>query len=232
MFRKIAAAAVLAFAAAGFAPAASLALEGPFPPGKPWALPQAFIMDRTYGSLDSCGAMQAAYEAQGWPRGVSPDVLDLIDRKLKKQVILRPDQGLDQWTPLAKTVIDAKRKPAADCDDVAITAAQLAICAGFPAGQLGLMVTQLPTRAKEFHLVAFYAGQGGESWVFGDTMGRPRPVSRLKQTVYYYAYFDSPTKWWALRDPHTGEALTGEVSTSSIPLAPLAEDAEYDMCGQ
>lgn len=209
----------------GVIPAALIALAGAqaaanenlLPQVRAWAMPQAFIMERSFGRVDTCDQMQAAYEAGGWPSGVSLESLKAIDRRLKSRVFLRPDQGPDTWTPLAATVIRDDRKPAADCDDVAVTGAQLAVCAGFPAERLGLLVTQLPSRAGEMHVVAFYADPTDSLWVFGDTMGRPRPFAQLRQKALFYAYFDDVTKWWALRDPNTGEVLTQALPTASIP---------------
>jgi predicted transglutaminase-like cysteine proteinase len=211
-------------------PFPALAVDNPFPEIREWAMPQAFIMHRKYGDLDTCAGMEAAYAAGGWPSGVSLDSLQQIDRKLKQRVFLRPDQGPDTWTPLTRTVIAGDRKPAADCDDVAVTGAQLAICAGFPADDVGLMVTQLPSRAGEMHVVAFFVAPDSGTYVFADTMGRPRPIEQLRQKVHFYTYMDDVTKWWALRDPNTGQILTQALPTSSLPTAGDVVDLEEGSC--
>lgn len=223
VLRRLAAVALAVLAA----PAA--ARDNPFPTLKEWAMPQAFLMQRDFGSVATCAGLQATYDAKGWPRGVSLESLQEIDRKLKKSVILRPDVGLDKWTPLTRLVLEAKRKPAADCDDVAVTSAQLAVCAGFPAENLGLLVTQLPSRANELHVVSFYNDPGNGVWVFGDTMGKVRPYSKLAQKAYYYAFLDDVTEWWALRTPD-GEVLTGQLPTSSLPTAPNEVTRESTTC--
>ncbi|WP_185796085.1 hypothetical protein [Paragemmobacter straminiformis] len=182
-----------------------------------WFMPQSNIMKRDFGSIATCGALQSSYDANEWPHGTSIESLQEIDNRLKKRVFFRPDPGADTWTPLTAAVIEGKRKPAADCDDVAVTSAQLAVCAGFPSSRLGLLVTQLPTRQSELHIVAFYSDTDTGVWVFGDTMGKPRALSRIGQNLHYYAFIDDITHWWALRDPKTGRVLTSSLATSSIP---------------
>lgn len=193
------------------------ARDNPFPQIMTWPFPQATIMQRDFGSVATCGSLKDAYKANGWPSGVSFTTLQSIDKRLKENVFLRPDQGPDTWTPLTKTVIEGDRRPAADCDDVAVTSAQLAVCAGFPSDRLGVLVTQLPAKQGELHLVAFYTDAESGVWIFGDTMGKPRAFADLKQRVHYYAYLDNITEFWALRDPETGKVLTGSIATSSIP---------------
>ena len=59
---------------------ATLGLAGPssaghLPKEREWAFPQAFIMTRAYGTLNSCAKLQDAYAAKGWPQGRSLDTL-------------------------------------------------------------------------------------------------------------------------------------------------------------
>lgn len=204
------------------------ARDNPFPEIMTWPIPQATIMKRDFGSVSTCAQLQAAYDAAGWPQGVGLETLQQIDKRLKQSVFLRPDRGPDTWTPLTATVIEGRRKPAADCDDVAVTGAQLAVCAGYPSDRLGLLVTQLPTRQNELHVVAFYNDAQTGVWIFGDTMGRPRAISSLGQRIHFYAFLDNVTKWWALRDPMTGGGLTGSLATSSIPQEGEGEPSDMD----
>ncbi len=204
--------------------------DSPFPKIMTWVVPQATIMARDFPPVDDCAPLQQAYAAQGWPKGISPISLDTIDKRLKQRVFLRPDQGPDTWTPLAATVIDAKRRPAADCDDVAVTGAQLAVCAGFLPDRLGLLVTQLPTRAGELHLVAFYADPQSGVRVFADTMGRPRAFSALGQKLHSYAFLDALDEWWALRDPRSGKPLADTIGTASLPQTDTPVDLSQGSC--
>lgn len=206
------------------------ARDNPFPQIMNWFMPQSNIMKRDFGSIATCGSLQQSYDANEWPHGASIESLQQIDYRLKKRLFYRNDPGADTWTPLASVVIEGKRKPAADCDDVAVTSAQLAVCAGFPASQLGLLVTQLPTRQSEMHIVAFFADAASGVWVFGDTMGKPRALSRIGQNLHYYAFIDDITEWWALRDPKTGRSLTTSMATSSIPLEGTPLDIERGSC--
>lgn len=212
------------------APMPAGAVDNPFPEIREWAMPQAFIMQRKFGNVDTCAGLEQAYQAAGWPVGASFETIKQIDRKLKQNIFLRPDAGADTWTPLTRTVIEGARKPAADCDDVGVTSAQLAICAGFPAENLGLMVTQLRSRSNEMHVVAFLVTPDSGVYIFGDTMGRPRSIEQLNQKIHYYAYMDDVTKWWALRDPNTGEVLTQALPTSSLPLPGDSVDVEAGAC--
>lgn len=221
-------AALLALGVGQSAPA--IARDNPFPEYMKWPFPQATIMHRDFGSVSTCKSLQQAYDDNAWPSGVSLDSLRQIDKRLKTSVFLRPDVGPDTWTPLTATVITGGRKPAADCDDVAVTGAQLAVCAGFPADRLGLIVTQLPTRQNELHVVAFYADPQSGVWVFGDTMGLPRSLENLSQRMHFYAFLDNVTEWWALRDPRSGKQLTGSVGTSSIPDAPVPQNLVEGSC--
>lgn len=208
----------------------TMAMEGSLQRIKSWPILQAYILHSQYGRLDTCTAMQRAYDSAGWPSGISFDTMRQIDRRLKSGVILRPDQGPDTWTPLAKIVIDGKRRPTADCDDMAITSAQLAVCAGFPARSLGLMITQLSGSADEMHLVAYYTDPSSSVWIFGDTMGRPRPLAQLGQKIHYFAEFNDITKWWVVRDPATGKLLTPNLPTSTIPSGDTFFDLDQGSC--
>lgn len=208
----------------------AFARDDALPRIKTWPIAQAYILNSAYGRLDSCGALQAAYVTAGWPRGISLATMQQLDRRLKSGVILRPDPGPDTWTPLARTVVEGKSRPGADCDDVAITSAQLAVCAGFPARSLGLMITQLPSGANDLHLVAYFIDTSRSIWVFGDTMGRPRPLAQLGQRIHYHAQFSDLTKWWVVRDPENGALLTQGLPTSTVPDEVLAFDADRKSC--
>lgn len=200
------------------------------PKGKVWAFPQAYIMQNSYGSLASCRKLQESYDAQGWPHGRNLETLVALDRKIKSSVFLKPDSGADTWTPLASLLLKGKRKPSADCDDVSITAAELAVCAGFEPENLGVMITQFPGRVREMHMVAFFSDPGAGIWIFGDTMGRPRAFEQLNQKLHFYAYLDDITEWWATVDPITGEALTQSLPTSSLPLPGETLDTVKGAC--
>lgn len=192
-------------------------------------VPQASIMARSHPAVDSCTALQDAYLAQGWPRGTDVDTLKQIDSRLKQRVTLKNDVGQDTWTPLAATILAGKR-PAGDCDDVSVTSAQLAVCAGMPADRLGLLITTSPNRgAGELHMLAYYADPADRTWVFGDTFGRPRALSKVSQDLLFFARLDRVTTWYALRGKD-GEALTSALpeGTSALPLLP--ETPQYGSC--
>lgn len=184
-------------------------------------VPQATIMARSHPPVDTCTALQDAYLAQGWPRGTGVETLKQIDSRVKQRVTLKNDVGQDTWTPLAATILAGKR-PAGDCDDVSVTSAQLAVCAGMPADRLGLLITTSPNRGSgELHMLAYYSDPADRTWVFGDTFGRPRALSKVNQDLLFFARLDRVTTWYALRGKE-GEALTSALpaGTSALPLLP------------
>ena len=191
----------------------------PAPAGKAIPVPQASIMARKYPDVASCGQYQDAYVAAGWPRGVGVETIKQIDTLVRKRMVLRNDVGSDVWTPLTGALIAGKR-PSGDCDDMSITNAQLAVCAGIPAERLGLLITSNPNgNTGELHMVAFYNDPTDRTWVFGDTFGRPRALSRVSQRLIFMAYLDDVTRWYGLLGRGAPPAGTSEIpATSAIPL--------------
>lgn len=209
---------VLAFIAALLAIPAWALDSLPAPSGKAIPVPQASVMARKYPAVASCSQYQDAYLAAGWPRGVGVETVKQIDSLVRKRMALRNDRGTDVWTPLTAALIAGKR-PTGDCDDMSISNAQLAVCAGIPADRLGLLITSNPNGdSGELHMVAFYNDASDRTWVFGDTFGRPRALSRVSQRLIFMAYLNDVTRWYGLlgRDAPVG---TSEIpATSAIPL--------------
>ena len=109
-------------------------------------VPQAAAMDRNFPRSADCDALRADYIAAGWPMGAGIETLRGIDARLKRQLVMRNDAGPDVWTPLATAIVAGKR-PAGDCDDISVTSAQLAICAGMPPEDVGVLITTSPKSA-------------------------------------------------------------------------------------
>jgi predicted transglutaminase-like cysteine proteinase len=192
-------------------------------------VPQASVMAREHGPVDTCAALQDAYVAGGWPRGAGVETLKQIDSRVKQRMHLKNDAGVDTWTPLSAAILSGKR-PSGDCDDLSVTTAQFAICAGMPADRLGLLITESPNRGSaELHMLAFYSDPSDRTWVFGDTFGRPRALSKVNQRLLFFARMDQVTRWYALTD-RNGDPLTSAVpdATSAIPLLP--ETPRYGSC--
>lgn len=192
-------------------------------------VPQATIMARSHAPVDTCAAHQAAYDAGGWPRGTGVETLKQIDSRVKQRVTLKNDVGQDKWTPLTSALLEGKRA-SGDCDDVSVTSAQMAICAGMPADRLGLLITTSPNQGNgELHMIAYYSDPADRTWVFGDTFGRPRALSKVRQDVLFFASIDDVTQWYALRRGG-GDAATSALpaATSAIPLMP--ETPAYGSC--
>lgn len=221
--RWIVAALVVGMLTVPFAGSAALAVDS-LPSSTPLAMPvpQATIMARSHAPIGTCKGLQDAYDAGGWPRGTGIETLKQIDSRVKQRISLKNDAGADVWTPLAATVLAGKRATG-DCDDVSVTVAQLGVCAGMPAERLGLLISESPrSGADELHMMAFYADPSDRYWVFGDTFGRPRALSQVRQRILFFTHIDHPTKWFALRG-RDGAPLTSDVpaATSAIPELPL-----------
>lgn len=190
-------------------------------------VPQAARMVQDFPRLADCDALRADYIAAGWPMGAGIETLRIIDARLKRQLVMREDRGPDTWTPLAADIIGGKRM-AGDCDDISVTSAQLAICAGMPAQDVGLLITTSPkVGAQELHMTAFFRDDRGRVTVFGDSFGRPRALSQLREEALFFANLSDPRRWFALHDAG-GTAPDTAAGTSSIPH--LSEPAPLQSC--
>ena len=179
-------------------------------------VPQASAMHRAYPQAADCDALRDDYFAAGWPMGASLGTLRGIDARLKRQLVMKNDTGPDTWTPLAERIIAGKH-PAGDCDDISVTSAQLAICAGMPPEDVGLLITTSPTSgALELHMMAFFRDHSGHVWVFGDSFGRPRALSKVRQDLLFFANMSDIRRWYALHGTD-GVAPDAAGPTSSVP---------------
>jgi len=180
-------------------------------------VPQAAAMDRNFPRSADCDALRADYIAAGWPMGAGIETLRGIDARLKRQLVMRNDAGPDVWTPLATAIVAGKR-PAGDCDDISVTSAQLAICAGMPPEDVGVLITTSPkSGALELHMMAFFRDHTDRVWVFGDSFGKPRALSKVRQELLFFANMSDIRRWYALHDAD-GTAPEGAGPTSSIPF--------------
>lgn len=198
------------------APVPALATETlPQPGGEVIPVPQASKMARSFHDVGDCSPYAAAYAAAGLPRGNGVETIRQIDSLLRQRMRLRDDRGPDSWTPLLSVLVAGKR-PVGDCEDMAITTAQMAVCAGIPADRLGLLITTSPKGGTaEMHMLAFYKDASDKTWVFGDTFSRPRPLSKVRERLVFMAYMTDVTRWQGLlglRDLPAG--------TSSLPSNP------------
>lgn len=120
----------------------------------------------------SCPAdMAAAYAASGLPSGDRVETLRAIDRHLRSRIRYREDPDGDIWTNHASRVLRGERV-AGDCDDFALAAISLALCAGVPAEKMGLALAhrgrgRLNMQSTN-HVFAFYA-DGSRTLAVADT---------------------------------------------------------------
>lgn len=184
----------------------------PRPYGPAISVPQAQGLMQSHPDLASCAQYRNDYVSAGWPQGNSFDTIRQIDSLMRKRVVFRTDTNGDRWEVLTSDLLAGKRTDG-DCEDMAITAAQLAVCAGVPADRLGLLITDSPKAgADELHMVAFYRDAGDRVWVFGDTFGKPRALSRVKERLLFMASIRNVSAWYSLRN--SGD---GSIGTSATP---------------
>lgn len=200
--------------------AASIVMAGPAlgyesmpaPSGPAISVPQARALVRANPDLAGCGEFRAAYAKAGWPKGSGFESIRRIDSLLRQRMVFREDAG-DRWTLLTGAVL-AGKQTYGDCEDMAITAAHLAVCSGIPVDRIGLLITDSPrVGADELHMVAYYRDAGDRIWVFGDTFGKPRALSHVRERLLFIASLRNVSAWHSLRN--RGQDLYG---TSATPL--------------
>lgn len=185
----------------------------PVPSGPAISVPQARSLIQNNPDLAACGAYRAAYAKAGWPQGSGFASIRQIDGLLRKRMVFRDDAAGDRWALLTGDVL-AGRQTYGDCEDMAITAAHLAVCSGIPADRIGLLITDSPkVNSGELHMVAFYRDPGDRVWVFGDTFGKPRALSSLRERLLFMASIRNVSAWYGLRN--RGD---GSIGTSATPL--------------
>lgn len=186
----------------------------------PVVIPQAKSMHRHFPQTFDCRALRDSYVRAGWVMGANVETIKGIDSRLKQQFVMRADDGGDRWIPLAATAIQG-HQVAGDCDELSVTSVQLAICAGIPASHLGLLITSSPNRnANELHMLAFFRDAASRTWVFGDSFGRPRPLSHLREEVLYFSYASDVTRWYTIMSDGITTARQSVPRISATPGKP------------
>ena len=67
-------------------------------------------------------------------------------------------------------------------------------------------------------MMAFFRDHTDRVWVFGDSFGKPRALSKVRQDVLFFANMSDIRRWYALHGSD-GTAPDGTGPTSSIPTA-------------
>lgn len=174
---------------------------GPLPlaEGPRKIVPQASVMAAQAPDLSDCSALAGIYAAGGWPQVRDAQGLRVLDRMLRARFRARADGPTDAWSPqLARVLTGAT--VVGDCDDLATTAVALAVCAGVPPQDLGLLMTTDPSGGPDRHLVALYHAPDGKVWTFGNTLSRAAPLSRRTPAPIAWARADRVDLWWSLTD--------------------------------
>ena len=126
----------------------------------------------TIPDIWSCTAqMQAAYDASGLPKGSDLRTIRQIDRIVRSKFRYKPEP-VEKWSNHASAIIGGQRVTG-DCEDHAITAVTLAICAGVPEEKLGLVFSKGgsgPAKINQINHVFGFFNDGGKVYALGDTM--------------------------------------------------------------
>ncbi|WP_132953349.1 hypothetical protein [Rhodovulum bhavnagarense] len=151
--------------------------------------PTRLIVDQPW--VQSCAGLDDAYRATGLPYGDSVAILRGIDRFVRHRLRYRPDAaGQDDWSSLARELLLGDDIVEGDCDDFALTAISLAICAGVAPGQLDFALVQsrpgtLSVHGMD-HAIGIYTSSTGRRWIIGDTFGPMRPVDEETRIVMWF----------------------------------------------
>ena len=185
---------------------------GPLPlaEGARQIVPQASVMVAQAPSLSDCAALTGIYAAGGWPQVRDAKDIRVLDRMLRARFRARADGAADTWSPQLARVLTGEAV-VGDCDDLATTAVALAVCAGVPAQDLGLLMTTDPSGGPDRHLMAIYHAPDGQVWTFGNTLSRAAPLSRRNPAPIAWARADRIDLWWSLTDRRSARG------TAAIP---------------
>ncbi|HSF62925.1 MAG TPA: hypothetical protein VLA78_00945 [Paracoccaceae bacterium] len=162
-------------------------------------VPQASVMVANTPDITDCTALDALYARGGWPQVKGPGDLAVLDRMLRARFRARADGRRDLWSPQLARLLSGSQV-VGDCDDLATSAIALAICAGVPAQDLGLLMTTNPLGGTDRHLVALYRAPDGQVWTFGNTLGRAAPLPRNPSPRIAWTRADRLDRWWSLTD--------------------------------
>lgn len=119
----------------------------------------------------SCGELAQTFKQSGLPRFKGLASIAEIDQFVKARINYRRDSaGMDKWNNLAAAVL-ANKRVNGDCDDLAVTAAAIAICAGADPSRIGFAIFNAKTfkAAGADHIVATYTEPSGRVVAFGDS---------------------------------------------------------------
>jgi|TARA_R100000687_G_scaffold81861_1_gene79700 hypothetical protein len=156
--------------------------------------PQAKEMSRRYRDIPTCTRFQEEYDAQGWPKGDSIEVMREIDARVRDRFVYRRELD-DTWQSHVDIMLMTEHRWAGDCDDLAATVVALGRCAGVPEDRLGFMLVKVNGSDSVNHMLGFYTDTSGRSHAVGDTFGRPRPLLTEAQEPYAWTFLDNVEIW-------------------------------------
>lgn len=156
--------------------------------------PQAKEMSRRYHDIPTCSKFQEAYDAHGWPRGDSIEIMREIDKRVRDRFVYRRELD-DTWQSHVDIMLLTEHRWAGDCDDLAATVVALGRCAGVPEDRLGFMLVKANGSDSVNHMLGFYTDAGGRSHAVGDTFGTPRPLLTGNQAPYAWTFLDDLETW-------------------------------------
>lgn len=160
------------------------------------------IKDQSW--IATCEGLKAAYDNAGLPKEDTLEAIRQLDTFVKRRMITRygGDGRSEDWSSFAPDLLLSSRKPIGDCDDFALTAASLAICAGVPADRIEFVTVDsrggAPSLSRVDHAYAAYRDPSGKRWIFGDLLGPVRPVTSNMTEIMWVSFAElrSPDPVW------------------------------------
>ena len=117
----------------------------------------------------NCASHQEMFRKLGLPRFTGIESLAEYERMVESTLYYTTEGMTDTWRNMIGNVLTGTSAPA-DCDDIAITTAALAICGGADINRIGFVVYNArsygPDNAN--HIAATYKMPDGRTVVFGD----------------------------------------------------------------
>lgn len=167
--------------------------------------PSAMLADQPW--IANCSGLEPLFAQSGLARGDDIEVIRAVNTAVVRGMTALPngDGAVEDWSSFAPEVLLRQDRPRGDCDDFALTAASLAICAGVPADRIEFVLVDseggTPHLGRVDHAYAAYRDAEGQRWIFGDLFGPVRKVSARMTEIMWIRLSDlqRPQPAWMAR---------------------------------